>query len=78
METTDSMTRAMHTCAMCGGKFPGPGMEIEGKLYCCDKCADFGEHKTHMIAAMAPKVAAVFTLGACVGYIVGRRVSRWY
>jgi hypothetical protein len=25
--------------ARCKGKFPGPGIEKEGKSYCCDKCA---------------------------------------
>ena len=62
----------MQTCAMCGGRFPGPGMEAGGKLYCCDKCADYHQHKLHMVAAMAPKLVGILSLGAMVGYLIGR------
>lgn len=68
METTESM----HSCAMCGGKFPGPGIEAEGKLYCCDKCADYDQHKSHMVAAMAPKLVGILGVGAFIGYMIGR------
>ncbi len=72
MEATESM----HSCAMCSGKFPGPGIEAEGKLYCCDKCADYDHHKSHMVAAMAPKLVGILGIGALIGYMVGRK--RWH
>jgi len=62
----------LHSCAMCGGKFPGPGIEDGGKLYCCDKCADYHQHKSHMLAAMAPKLVGILGIGALIGYMVGR------
>ncbi|MBT9568243.1 MAG: hypothetical protein IV085_08080 [Thiobacillus sp.] len=71
------ITESMHTCSMCGGKFPGPGIEEEGKLYCCDRCADFGQHKTHMLAAMAPKVAGVLALGLVAGFVLSRGTRNW-
>lgn len=27
-------------CAYCGGRFPAPGVQRDGRVYCCDKCAD--------------------------------------
>ncbi len=68
METTESM----QICAMCRGRFPGPGIENEGKLYCCDKCADYHRHKLHMAAAMAPKLLGILGVGAVAGYFLGR------
>jgi hypothetical protein len=29
----------MKVCARCEGKFPGPGIEKDEKVYCCDRCA---------------------------------------
>ena len=72
METTESM----QTCAMCSGRFPGPGIENSGKLYCCDKCADYHQHKLHMVAAMAPKLVGILGVGAILGYLVGRNRSK--
>lgn len=66
METTKEMQK----CAMCGGRFPGPGIESEGKSYCCDRCANFQQHKFKMIAAMAPKLAGVLGIAAIFGYII--------
>lgn len=71
------VTESMHTCATCSGKFPGPGIEEAGKLYCCDRCADFGQHKTHMLAAMAPKVAGVLALGVVAGFFLSRSTRNW-
>ena len=63
---------SMQTCAMCGGRFPGPGIEKEGNAYCCDKCADYHLHKLHMAAAMAPKVLGILGIGALIGFFIGR------
>jgi hypothetical protein len=65
-------SQSMHTCAMCSGQFPGPGVETAGQVYCCDKCADYDQHKSHMLAAMAPKVVGILGLGAFIGYLLGR------
>jgi hypothetical protein len=51
-------------CARCKGKFPGPGIEKEGKVYCCDKCAR-GPKK--MMFKMAPIIAGIFGLGLLFG-----------
>ncbi len=72
------ITESMHVCAMCSGRFPGPGIENEGKLYCCDKCADYHQHKFHMVAAMAPKMIGILGVGAIVGYIIGRNRSKLF
>jgi hypothetical protein len=66
----------MQTCAMCGGRFPGAGIDAGGKLYCCDKCADFHHHKLHMVAAMAPKLVGILSIGAMVGYFIGRNRNK--
>jgi hypothetical protein len=68
----------MQTCAMCGGRFPGAGIDAGGKLYCCDKCADFHQHKLHMVAAMAPKLVGILSIGAIVGYFIGRSRNKTF
>lgn len=67
---------ALNTCAMCGGRFPGPGIEAGGEIYCCDKCADRHQHKMRLVTAMAPKVIGILGIGAVLGYLVGRKRSR--
>ena len=67
---------AMQICAMCGGQFPGPGIAASAKLYCCDKCADYHQHKFHMAAAMAPKLVGILSIGAIVGYLIGRNRNK--
>lgn len=69
-------TTPLNTCAMCGGHFPGNGIETAGKIYCCDKCADRDQHKLHMLTAMAPKIGAVLAVGAALGYLLGRQSKR--
>ncbi len=66
----------MQICAMCGGRFPGPGIEASGKLYCCDKCADYHQNKFRMVAAMAPKLVSILSIGAIVGYFIGRNRNK--
>ena len=67
METTG----LIHTCAVCGGRFPGEGVAMESKLYCCDKCANFDHHKLKMVAQMAPKLL-LLGLGLTAGFMIGR------
>lgn len=57
----------MKVCARCKGKFPGPGIEKEGKVYCCDKCA---RGPRRMIPKMIPAVLGIFGLGFLAGYLV--------
>lgn len=71
MDTVD----ALNTCAMCGGHFPGRGIEAGGEVYCCDRCADRHQHKMHRVTAMAPKVIGILSIGAALGYLVGRNRS---
>lgn len=66
-------SESMQSCAMCAGLFPGPGIIDHGKAYCCDKCADYHQHKLHMLAAMAPKLIGVLSIGAIIGYLVRRK-----
>jgi hypothetical protein len=56
----------METCARCKGKFPGPGIEKNGKVYCCDKCA---KGPQRMIVKFIPAVLGVFALGFFTGYL---------
>lgn len=65
----------MQTCAMCGGQFPGPGVTAGDKLYCCNKCADYHQHKLHLVAAIASKLIGILSLGAIIGYLIGRSRS---
>lgn len=69
-------TMTLNSCAMCGGYFPGPGVEAGGKVYCCDKCADRDQHKLHMLTAMAPKIMGMLAIGAALGYLLGRGRSK--
>jgi hypothetical protein len=54
----------MKTCARCKGKFPEPGIEKNGKLYCCDKCA---KGPKQMMFKVIPAVLGVFGLGFLTG-----------
>jgi hypothetical protein len=56
----------METCARCKGKFPGPGIEKNGKVYCCDKCARGAKQ---MMFKVIPAVLRVFGLGFLIGYL---------
>lgn len=69
---TTKAIETMQICAMCGGRFPGSGIEVSGKLYCCDKCEDYHQHKFHMVAAMAPKLVGILSIGVIIGYFLGR------
>lgn len=68
---TSADAESMQTCAKCGGHFPGPGIENRGKVYCCDKCAQAGQHKFRRLIAMAPKLVSVASIGAVVGFLLG-------
>lgn len=61
-----------HSCARCRGRFPGPGVERDGKLYCCDKCAA-GPNPKMMLFRMAPMALMVLGAGALAGWLAGRR-----
>lgn len=56
----------MKVCARCKGKFPGPGIEKEGKVFCCDKCV---RGFRGMAPKVIPAVLGVFGLGFFAGYI---------
>jgi hypothetical protein len=53
----------MNTCYRCKGKFPGPGIEKEGKLYCCDKCAKGPKIMLAKLPIMLIMAGAIFMLG---------------
>lgn len=65
-------TGLIHQCALCGGRFPGVGVAIGSKLYCCDKCANFDHQKLKMLVKMAPKLLLVLGSGLLAGYWIGR------
>jgi hypothetical protein len=46
------------------GKFPGPGVEKDGKLYCCDKCLK-GSKK------MLFEFVSIVLISIGVGFIAG-------
>lgn len=74
MNQTLSDAESMQTCTKCGGHFPGAGVENNGKVYCCDKCAQAGRHKLHELIGMAPKLISVVGIGAVAGFLLG---SNW-
>lgn len=61
---------SMQSCDMCAGQFPGPGIRLNDKVYCCDKSADTAQHKLRMLTKMAPKLMAVLSIGAVFGYLL--------
>lgn len=58
---------SLETCARCSGRFPGPGIGMEGKVYCCDCCAAGVGHGVSagrwMATRMLPVVALLFGAG---------------
>ncbi len=66
---------SMQACAMCAGLFPGPGITDAGKVYCCDKCADFHQHKLRRLGAMAPKLISILSVGVIIGYLIRRKIA---
>lgn len=60
---------AVENCDRCGGRFPGPGLALNGRVYCCDKCAT--GPRLMMILMTAIPVA-----GLVVGVILGRLTVR--
>lgn len=60
----------MNRCARCGGRFPGPGIAANGRVYCCDKCAA-GPSARNMLP-MLPILAALIGAGAVLGWLAGR------
>jgi GH15 family glucan-1,4-alpha-glucosidase len=60
----------MRTCARCGGRFPAPGVERNGRVYCCDKCADGAGR---MPLRMLVGAGVCFGLGAALGWAASRQ-----
>ncbi len=63
----------MHECAMCCGRFPGPGIKRHGEIYCCDKCAEGAEHKLRMMSGMALKLVGLVAIAVGAGFLLGQR-----
>lgn len=61
---------SMRSCDLCSGLFPGPGIELNGKVYCCNKCADAAQHKLRMLTTMAPKIMTILAIGVIFGYLL--------
>jgi hypothetical protein len=57
------------TCARCGGHFPAPGVEQEGAVYCCDKCA---QGPRRMLPRMLAMGGVLVSLGALLGAMVSK------
>ena len=70
--TSKSEVAVMQKCAMCGGRFPGPGVEREGKFYCCDRCA----HPSRMKAKMLLEFGGPLLGGLAGGFLLGRYLSK--
>lgn len=66
------MSQKMLRCARCGGHFPAPGVEREGKVYCCDKCA---RGPLGMKAGMVAMPLLILGAGGLAGFWVARRTS---
>ncbi len=53
----------------CGGHFPGPGIQQEDHVHCCDKCAA-GPH------LMRPRMVFMASLWVTSGVLLGRLTAR--
>lgn len=60
----------VEACARCGSRFPSPGVEHRGRLYCCDRCA-MGP-SPRMMVRMAPMVVGLVGAGAFAGWLAAR------
>jgi hypothetical protein len=60
----------LSVCDRCGGQFPGPGVSLNGRIYCCDKCAKGPGAKT-MIRMLLPATGLV-VLGSVLGWSFAR------
>ena len=61
-------------CARCGSRFPTPGVEHQGRHYCCDRCAmgPSPRMKARMMVRMAPILIGLVGAGAFVGWLAKR------
>ena len=60
---------AMQRCARCGGRFPGPGVERNAHVYCCDKCAAGAGPMMLRMLAMASTFVGI---GAALGWTAAK------
>lgn len=78
-ESTDTTTAPSvlqsewRRCDRCGGRFPGPGISRNGRVYCCDLCAAGPGKK--MMVRMLPAAAGLLGLGLLLGWSAARRQS---
>ncbi len=70
---TDPQPQSLLRCPRCGGKFPAPGVERHGNIYCCDKCA---AGPRAMLPRMLPRMLAAATVLVGVGALLGARHAR--
>jgi hypothetical protein len=57
-------------CARCGGRFPGPGVPRNGRIYCCDKCA--ARRTARKMLRKLPVINALVGAGAALDWLWGR------
>ena len=67
----------MNQCARCRGRFPGPGVEREGRVYRCDLCAAglrgmARKRMRPMWAVILGVAAGLVVLSVAAGYVAGR------
>ena len=57
--------------ARCGSRFPAPGVEHQGRHYCCDRCAmgPSPRMKARMMVRMAPMLVGLVGAGAFAGWL---------
>jgi hypothetical protein len=71
----------MQQCERCGGLFPGPGVEQQGKVYCCDMCTQGPKMmarmpmKTMARMPMMRFILAGIGLVGLVGFLLGLLVG---
>lgn len=66
------MEQSLQTCSRCGGRFPGPGVERQGQIYCCDKCA---QGPRRMLPRMMLRLLPIIVLLVGSGTLIGRYLS---
>lgn len=70
VRTGNTADRRIESCACCGGRFPAPGVDLRGRIYCCDKCAT--GPSAGMKARMLLMPAALVVASAAAGWLAAR------
>jgi len=72
LRKAEAAGHAIETCDRCGGRFPGIGVRINDRVYCCDKCA---EGPQQMMPRMLLMSVVLLSVGAALGWSISRGID---